>query len=64
MNNEAEAERIPREMAEERTHNGLPGTASSWKDIGVHLAGNKKTSSVPCPLCLQYFLMAYSISCL
>lgn len=29
MNNEAEAERIPREMAEERTHNGLPGTASS-----------------------------------
>lgn len=29
MNNEAEAERISREMAEERTQNGLPGTASS-----------------------------------
>lgn len=42
----SEAERIPREMEEERTHNGAPWTCLNLKGHWVHLAGNKKTSSV------------------
>lgn len=46
MNSEAEAARIPREMEEERTHNGAPWNCLNLKGHWVHLAGNKKTSSV------------------
>lgn len=46
MNSEAEAERIPREMEEERTHYEAPWNCLKLKGHWVHLAGNKKTSSV------------------